>query len=126
MHNRNFYHSVNFTASGQFVNPTRDPSTAVIYDNDRLNIPGTKRSAIFLTTGVVSACNIIEPTTNHQQNRIRRIQVIPLAFEYGRMINFFGSLYRKSELYGYVTPDVALSFTSRKEGAGQGKSPLYW
>lgn len=124
MPNRNFYSSVNFTAFGQFVNPTRDPVTSVVSDKDRLVIPGTRRPAVLLTTGIVLACNLISPTSTNQQVLVKKIQVIPVVYEYRRLINFLGARFGKSDVYGHVSPEVALSFSSRKETAGQSTSPF--
>ena len=124
MPNRNFYSSVNFTGFGQIVNPTRDPVTFVVNDKDRVVIPGTRRPAVFLTTGVVLTCNLISPTSTNQQVLVKKIQVVPVIYEYRRLINFLGALYGKVDLYGYVSPEVALSFSSRKETAGKSISPF--
>jgi hypothetical protein len=121
---RNFHNSVNWTKCGQFVNPTRDQVTSVVLDKDRLVIPGTKRPAVFLTTGIVSTCNLISPTSNKEGVLIKKIQAIPVIYEYRRLLNFLGARYGKTDLYGYVSPEVALSFSSRKEGAGQSTSPV--
>jgi hypothetical protein len=119
---RNVFNSVNFTASGQFVNPTRDNTTVVSKEEGRLVVFGTKRSAVLITTGLISSCNVVEPTY-HQDNRVKRVQLFPLAYEYERLLGWFGSIFGRSQLYGNVTPDVALTFSTRKEGAGsQGKS----
>ena len=120
----NFYQSVNFTAIGQFVNPTRDLVTCVINDKDRLVIHDTKRPAVFLTTGVVLTCNLISPTSNNQQVLVKKIQVILVVYEYWRLINFLGAWYGKTDLYGYVSPEMALTFLSHKEASGPSTSPF--
>lgn len=114
---------MNFTSSGQFINPTRDPITSVANEKDRLIIPGTRRVAVFMTTGIVLACNLISPTSNQQQVLIKKVQVIPVIYEYRRLLNFLGARFGKTDLYGYVSPEIALSFTSRKEGAAGNPSP---
>lgn len=122
---RNVFNAVNFTGFGQFTNPTRDNTTAVVKDNDRLLIPGTKRSAVLITTGLINSCNVIEPTYN-QRDRVKKLQLLPLAYEYERLLGWFGSLFGRHQLYGYISPEVALTFSTRKEGAGsQGKSKLH-
>jgi hypothetical protein len=116
---RNFASSINFNGSGQFINPTRDSIKAVLKENDRLVIPGTgtyKRPAIFLTTGVVHTCNIVTPTFA-QKDRVKRLQVIPMAHEYERLLGWFGLCFGKRQLYAYVTPDIALTFATRKEAS---------
>lgn len=121
---RNFYQLVNFTAFGQFVNPTRDLVTCVVNDKDHLVISDTRWPAVFLTTGVVLTCNLICPTLNNQQVLVKKIQVIPVVYEYWWLINFLGARYGKTDLYGYVSPEIALTFSSHKEGSGQSMSPF--
>jgi len=121
---RNFANAVNFLGSGQMINPTRDSTTAVIKDSDRLVIPGSRRPAVLITTGIVFNCNLWEPVQS-QWDRVRKIQVVPLAYEYERLLGWVGSVFGKKQLYGNVTPDLALGFVTRKEGSSQGNRALY-
>jgi len=106
------------------INPTRDSTTAAVKDGDRLIIPGNRRPAVLITTGVVFSCNIWEPMQN-QRDRVKKIQVVPLAYEYDRLLGWVGSIFGRKQFYGNVTPDLALGFITRKEASSQGNSALY-
>ena len=119
MRYRNFRCAVNFIGSGQIVNPTRDSTTVVIKDNDRIVLSrsgGYKPAAVLITTGVIHSCHLSKPTS-HQGARVKRVLVVPLAYEYERLLGWLGRAFGQERLYGQVTMDVALSFSTRKEAA---------
>jgi hypothetical protein len=126
LNHRNVFNAVNFASFGQITNPTRDHTTAIMKDNDCLVIPGTKCSAVLITMGLINCYNIIEPIYN-QRDRVKMLQLFPLAYKYERLLGWFRSLFGRHQLYGYISPDVALTFSTHKEAAGsQGKSKLYF
>jgi hypothetical protein len=106
------------------INPTRDKTTAAVKDGDRLIIAGSRRPAVLITTGVIFSCNIWEPM-QIQRDRVKKIQVVPLAYEYERLLGWVGSVFGRKQFYGNVTPDLALGFITRKEASSQGNSAPY-
>jgi len=122
--NRNFSSSVNFKGSGQFLNPTRDNIKSILKENDRIVLARTasyKPAAIFMTTGVMHNCNLSAPTYQ-MTTRVKKILVVPLAYEYERLLGFLGLCFDKQQLYGAVNAELTLAFSTRKEaGTSQGK-----
>jgi len=117
---RNFHYAVNFKGYGQFINPTRDSITTVVKDNDRIVLAqsiGYKPAAVLITTSVIHSCHVFQPTL-HQGFHVKRILVVPLAYEYERLLGWLGLCFGKKQLFGQVNPDVALTFSTRKEGSG--------
>ncbi|KIM35727.1 hypothetical protein M413DRAFT_32284 [Hebeloma cylindrosporum] len=71
-----------------------------------------------MTSGLVSECHILEPTYAPDKiHRVKNIKVIPFAYEHQCLLNWLGACFGKRQLYAQVTTDVALTFTTRKEGA---------
>jgi hypothetical protein len=128
---RNFSSSVNFMGCGQFLNPTRDNIKSVLREKDRIVLARTasyKPAAVFLTTGVTHNCNLSAPTYQ-TTTRVKKILVVPLAYEYERLLGFLGLCFDKQQLYGAVNSELALAFSTRKEaGTSQGKKsqPLFF
>jgi len=81
-----------------------------------------------MTTGIVTECRIVEPTSNAQQVLVRKIDLIPLAYENRRLQNWLGARFGKLDLYTRISPDAALTFATRKEGAGRKDVPgqVHW
>ncbi|KIM38064.1 hypothetical protein M413DRAFT_13028 [Hebeloma cylindrosporum] len=128
---RNVANAVNFRGCGQFVNPTRDSITTVIKESARIVLASNRRPAVFITAGVVRLSRIFEPMVT-SNDRVRAIQLYPFAYEYQRMLGFIGTAYGKNRFFGQVTPEVALSFQTRKETTSNNaitqspKKPAKW
>ena len=112
--------AVRFTESLPFVNPSRAPLSTVQRDGDRVILANAlfrKQSAVFLTTGVVSYCQLITPgnslTTGNY--KIKQILLCPFGVEYERASAFIGGALDIDDYVGQLS-DGNLVFATRGEG----------
>ncbi|KAF8326446.1 hypothetical protein F5887DRAFT_925345 [Amanita rubescens] len=91
-----------------FINPSCIPLSMVQRENDRVilaNAQFKKQSAVFLTTGVVSYCQLIMPgnslTTGNY--KVKQILLCPFGVEYERASAFIGGALDISDYVVFVT-----------------------
>lgn len=95
-------------------------------ENDRIvlaNTEGRRQTAVFLTTGVVSECNLVTPayfgnTTTYMG---RRICIYPFHTEYQRAVAYIGNTLKHRQSYLGPLFNGTLSFSTRKD-VGSGSS----
>ena len=86
------------------------------------------QNAVFLTTGIVTECAILNPASSWVQGGgqtgppVKRIRLRPFAIEYERTVAFFGNFLDvdKSNCFGGPIYGNGLSFSTRKDTVRKG------
>ncbi|KIL56183.1 hypothetical protein M378DRAFT_17305 [Amanita muscaria Koide BX008] len=105
-----------------FLNPSRAEPGHVLREGSRLVLkddPFKKQTAVFLTTGIVQQCQLVQPCwggTNGSY-QVRCINLSPFSIEYERTMAMFGHAFGLDTFMGPLT-DGNLVFGTRREGAG--------
>lgn len=108
-----------------YVNPARIDPTSLAKQGSRLIVRASRQNAVFITTGAVANCNLVSSTTGGSgaySYRVKNISIFPLSQEYERTISCIGTALGLNEMYGPLS-DIALIFSTRKEGVEFGKHP---
>jgi hypothetical protein len=111
-----------------YINPLRASPALAVRENDRIvlaNTEGRRQTAVFLTTGVVSECNLVTPayfgnTTTYMG---RRICIYPFHTEYQRAVAYIGNTLKHRQSYLGLLFNGTLSFSTRKD-VGSGSSVM--
>ena len=117
-----------------FINPARASLSTVRLDSKRYVVQDAKRpeanglNAVFLTTGIVTECSLINPTTSWAPREgpvgapVKRIRICPFSIEYERTVAFLGNLLDIEQSKSYNGPIYSngLGFATRKESLRKG------
>ena len=128
--------AVRFSTVLPFVNPARAALAAVKLEGRKFVVQGVKGNnfegvnAVFLTTGIVTECTIVNPATSWAPlggppgSPVRRVRLRPFAIEYERTVAYLGTLLdtEKTKTYAGPVSSNSLSFSTRKDGARKGMS----
>ena len=132
--------AVRFSTVLPFVNPARAVLSAVRLEGRKLVVQGVKGNsfegvnAVFLTTGIITECTIVKPATSWAPlggppgSPVKRIRLRPFAIEYERTVAYLGTLLEIENAKGYAGPisSKGLGFSTRKDGARKGRSPMLY
>jgi hypothetical protein len=117
--NRNFFHALNFTNLGCFVNPVLAPLSIVEVRERRLVMAGTQENAVFFLTGLVQGSYLRTPYVsmyNLDSSRVHRLELAPFGGQFRRAIAYLGTAFGVSEMAGPIV-DSHVNISTRKEGA---------
>ncbi|KAF8351717.1 hypothetical protein F5887DRAFT_912413 [Amanita rubescens] len=126
---RRFRCAIRFRNHSPYVNPSRASPSLVTRDGDRLLLStpapqqGQRQTAVFLTAGIVSQCELVTPGWSGTSNsyQVRRIAVCPFSTEYQRAIAFIGNVMGTKMFLGALS-DGNMIFGTRREGANVGSA----
>jgi hypothetical protein len=105
-------------ATTPFVNLARAPiAITEVNGQNQLVIKETSRLALSLITGSVQSCDIKSPAFKQTGEAIRRISIIPFDDQFDRYVDYLGSKYNRSSLFGPVANVTTLTFSTLKHGA---------
>lgn len=93
---RRFRSAIQFSQHFPYINPSRASPDLVMREGDHIILAtGEHRwqTAVFLTTGIVSQCQLVEPgwTGSSNATQVRRIALCPFTIEYQHAIAFIGN-----------------------------------
>ena len=119
---RRFRSAIHFTHSLPFINPSCVALSMVQCDGDWVclaNPTFRKQSAVCLTTGVISYCQLIVPGNSLTTGnfKVKQILLCPFGIEYERISAFIGGALDVSDYVGQLS-DGNLVFVTRGEGHG--------
>jgi hypothetical protein len=92
--------------------------------NGRIMLANSRQMAIFVTTGAVMSCNLVQPCsagTSMSTYRVKNISIYPLSQEHERTASCMGTVLGQTMLYGPMAGG-ALTYSTRKEGSTFGES----
>jgi hypothetical protein len=72
---------------------------------------------VFFTTGCVSACNLIVPTTSGGTNgaSVKKLLLFPIQDVFQAAIDFFGFKFKVSRVAGQIN-NAVVGYATKKEG----------
>ena len=104
---RHLQSAICFTHSLPFVNPSRISLDMVQHEADRIVLANNsfkKQAAIFLTTGVVSQCQLITPRNSltSRNYKVKQILLCPFGIEYELTGALFGNALDVNDYVGQL------------------------
>ncbi|KAF8713521.1 hypothetical protein AX14_012974 [Amanita brunnescens Koide BX004] len=121
---RRFRSAIHFVHHLPFVNPARASPSIVNREGGRVLVANSqqhRQTAVFLTTGIVSLCELITPGWQNSQ-QVRRISLCPFTIEYQRTIAYIGKVLGIKSFVGALS-DGNIVFSMRPEGTGGPGTP---
>jgi hypothetical protein len=94
---RRFRNAIGFSHELPFINPSRASPELVMREGKHIvlaNAENRHQTAVFLTMGIVSQCQIVSPTWNGNSSnasQVWRISVCPFTIEYQRTVSMIGN-----------------------------------
>lgn len=131
----NFRRCYAFESAGVFHNPARANADHAHAQKDPNSIAGRLVQAgsgsniyapclLFMSNGIVAACNLVNPGKNGSGNyshNIKKIGIWVLMEEFEAMMSYFGHLYNRKVFVAQYFAD-AIYFQTQKEGGGPTRS----
>jgi hypothetical protein len=125
--------AVKFVSATPFINPSRAHPALVELSGNRYIIgKAPTQNAVFLTTGIVTECALVQPTESWSAAvgstgpPVKRVKLMPFTAEFERAGAYFATFLDTpvAEEFGGPIYNNGLAFLSRKESANKGmKSP---
>jgi hypothetical protein len=99
---RCFRNAIRFSQHLPYLNPVCTSLELVMREGDRIVLANTEnccQMAVFLTTGIVSQCQIVNPgwTSSSNATQIRRIALCPFTTKYQRTVSMIGNALQLGE-----------------------------
>jgi hypothetical protein len=108
--------ALKFVSHAPFINPTWASPDIVVVDKDHLVWPESRMNAVFLTTGCVSACNLITPAAGiNSSAAAKKLLLFPIEGIFQDALNFFGAKFKVSHAAGQLSNGV-VTYSTKKEG----------
>ncbi|KAF8706958.1 hypothetical protein AX14_013751 [Amanita brunnescens Koide BX004] len=114
---RRFRKAIRFVSAPPFINPSRASPALVVREVDRIMLANRRQTAVFLTTGIVTECQLITPGYfgNTSTYLGRRICIYPFHTEHQRAAAYIGMALNHKKQYSGPLYNGALSFSTRKD-----------
>jgi len=88
----------------------------VVVDKDHLVWEDSRANAVFLTTGCVSACNLIIPSPGvNNSAAAKKLLLFPIDEIFQQTLDFFGSKFKATHIAGQISNSVVM-YSTKKEG----------
>ena len=106
-----------FKSHTPFINPTLASPDLVVVNKDHLVWRDTRATAVFFTTGCVSACNLVVPTTTGGVNgaAVKKLFLFPIQDVFDAAIDFFGFKFNVMKVAGQIN-NAVVAYATKKEG----------
>jgi hypothetical protein len=114
---RRFRKAIRFVSAPPFINPSRASPALVVREVDRIMLANRRQTAVFLTTGIVTECQLITPGYfgNTSTYLGCRICIYPFHTEHQRAAAYIGMALNHKKQYSGPLYNGALSFSTRKD-----------
>ncbi len=108
--------ALKFVSHAPFINPSWASPDIVVVEKDHLVWADSRMNAVFLTTGCVSACNLITPATGiNNSAAAKKLLLFPIEGLFQDALDFFGVKFKVSQAAGQLTNGV-VTYSTKKEG----------
>lgn len=108
--------ALKFVSHAPFINPSWASPEIVVVDKDHLVWADSKVNAVFLTTGCVSACNLITPAAGiNNSAAAKKLLLFPIEGLFQDALDFFGVKFKVSQAAGQLSNGV-VAYSTKKEG----------
>ncbi len=108
--------ALKFVSHAPFINPSWASPDIVVVEKDRLVWADSRMNAIFLTTGCVSACNLITPAAGiNNSAATKKLLLFPIKGLFQDALDFFGVKFKVSQAAGQLSNGV-VTYSTKKEG----------
>jgi hypothetical protein len=116
---------INFVSHACFFNPARIDPAILSNQNGRLCIGQTRQTAVFITTGAVASCHLVQSVSagfGTSTYRVKNISIFPFHQEYVRSVCCLGNALGVKTMHGPISAG-AFTCSTRKEGSGKSLLP---
>lgn len=108
--------ALKFTSYAPFINPSLASPDLVAVDKDHLVWEDSRMNAVFLTTGCVSACNLITPAPGiNNSAAAKKLLLFPIEGIFQDALDFFGYKFKITQAAGQIANGV-VTYSTKKEG----------
>jgi hypothetical protein len=108
--------ALKFVGHAPFINPSWASPDLVVVEKDHLVWADSRMNAVFLTTGCVSACNLITPAAGiNNSAAAKKLLLFPIEGLFQDALDFFGVKFNVSQAAGQLSNGV-VTYSTKKEG----------
>ena len=108
--------ALKFVTYAPFINPSWASPDIVVVEKDHLVWADSRTNTVFLTTGCVSACNLIVPAAGiNNSAAAKKLLLFPIEGLFQDALDFFGFKFNMSQAAGQLSNGV-VTYLTKKEG----------
>ncbi len=108
--------ALKFVSHAPFINPSWASPDIIVVDKDHLVWLDSRMNAVFLTTGCVSACNLITPAAGINNGAAaKKLLLFLIDHMFQDALEFFGVKFKVTQAAGQLSNGV-VTYSTKKEG----------